>query len=550
MNETNVLLISIDSLRCDVLDAYRDEPRGFGYPVETPNLDQFADRAATFDTHYAGSLPCMPARREWLSGIQEFLWRPWGPIEPFDEPLPRLARESGAVAQLVTDHFHYFQHGSHGYYEDYNGYEFVRGHELDPWQTTPIEPEDEAFREQIDAGDPRDLHLLNRIAYARNRARFAGDGNGIDSGTEEGNSPQAKERNWFAPTVFSRTADWLRENSGWEQWFCYVDSFDVHEPFDVPEPYATMYTDEDPTDPDLPVWPQYGPVVESEAEREVTESAEDAYHASHDAEVVYDERQLDFVRSQFAGKATMVDRWFGRVLDALGEEGYWGDTTVVVTADHGHFLGDHGYMGKPYAPLFDTIAHTPLLIWHPESDRMGETVSALTSAVDLYATILEALGVEVPPFVHSRSLLPLLDGRRSSIRDWALYGYWGSSVNVTDGRYTYFHPTEPESEAGLYSTMVMNRYPDVLYPPEPDPEAEAGQFLPYADAPVWRRKCATHSRHESPMLFDRVTDPGQTTDLAGEDDPAEDRMRALLVDALEELKAPSETYDRLSLSLR
>lgn len=64
----NVLLLSIDSLRRDMLECYREEPTGFGYTVKTPNLDRFAERAAVFETHYAGSLPCMPTRREWLTG--------------------------------------------------------------------------------------------------------------------------------------------------------------------------------------------------------------------------------------------------------------------------------------------------------------------------------------------------------------------------------------------------------------------------------------------------------------------------------------------------
>ena len=119
----NVLLVSIDSLRRDFLGAY-DE--AVDMDVRTPNLDRFAERAAVFDTHYAGSLPCMPARREWLTGTQEFLWRPWGPIEPFDDTLPELARQNGILTQLLTDHFHYIQHGSSGFYEDFNGFEFVR----------------------------------------------------------------------------------------------------------------------------------------------------------------------------------------------------------------------------------------------------------------------------------------------------------------------------------------------------------------------------------------------------------------------------------------
>lgn len=69
----NVLFISIDSLRRGFLGAYQDTPDVIDYEVDTENLDRFAERTTVYDANCAGSLPCMPARREWLVGVQEFL---------------------------------------------------------------------------------------------------------------------------------------------------------------------------------------------------------------------------------------------------------------------------------------------------------------------------------------------------------------------------------------------------------------------------------------------------------------------------------------------
>lgn len=323
-------------------------------------------------------------RREWLTGVQEFLWRSWGPIEPFDETIPRLARQADVVTQLVTDHYHYFQHGAHGYFEDFTGFDFIRGHEYDAWQTSPATP-DERFLEQINATRPRNQQFLNRAVYARNVDEFE------------------DETDYFAHRVFSKARERIDAADEWDQWFTYVDSFDVHEPFHYPEPYASMYTDEDPNDVDLPVWPYYGRVDEGQSE--------------------LSSRELDFVRSQFAGKVTMVDEQFGTVLDRLDENDLWDETVVIVTSDHGYFLGDHGWVGKNDPPVYDVLARTPLMIWHPDSPRMGERLSPLTSAVDLYATMLEALDADVPTDTHSRSLLPLLYDDDATHRDWAIYGY-------------------------------------------------------------------------------------------------------------------------------
>jgi arylsulfatase A-like enzyme len=500
----NVIFLSIDSLNRHYLGTY-GQP--IEYPVETTNLDAFARRAAVFDRHYTGSLPCMPARREFFTGWQEFLWRPWGPTEPFDTLLALAARNAGVTTQLVTDHFHFFQHGSHGYFEDYHGFEFIRGHEYDAWQTGP-RAADPSFLRQIKAERPDDPGFLNRAVYARNATRLR------------------REEDFFAPRVFARAVDWLRANHDHPRWLLVMDSFDVHEPFHCPEPYASMYTREDPRDPDLPLWPYYGRIDAGQSR--------------------LSERQVAFVRAQYAGKLTMVDRWFGRLLAALDELGLWENTAVIVTTDHGHFLGDHGWMGKPDAPMYNVLCATPLFVWVPGGPRNGGRVGALTAAVDLYATILDLLGVAPPAGVHSRSLLPLLRGETDGHRDWALYGYWGSTVNVTDGTHTYLHPCRSDAPAYCYSTQMMRPY-GWFVPTEPRRDAEAGRFLPYTDTPVWRYPAPSRSRHAEPLLFNVADDPWQRTNLAGAGAPAEGRLRDLLVTALRALEAPAEQYTRLGL---
>src|SRR4051794_1990484 len=56
--------------------------------VKTPNFDRFAKRGVTFDSHFVGSLPCMPARRDLHTGRLNFMHRSWGPLEPFDNSFP------------------------------------------------------------------------------------------------------------------------------------------------------------------------------------------------------------------------------------------------------------------------------------------------------------------------------------------------------------------------------------------------------------------------------------------------------------------------------
>ena len=96
--------------RRDVRFAQPTYARAYGCAeTRTPNFTRLAARAAQFDTCYAGSLPCMPARRELHTGRYNFLHRSWGPVEPFDDSMPEILKRNGVYTHLVSDHTHYWE---------------------------------------------------------------------------------------------------------------------------------------------------------------------------------------------------------------------------------------------------------------------------------------------------------------------------------------------------------------------------------------------------------------------------------------------------------
>ena len=78
------------------------------------------------------------------------------------------------------------------------------------------------------------------------------------------------------------------------------------------------------------------------------------------------------------------------------------------------------------------MGHIPLLVAWPGVDG-GGSVDALTTTVDLFATVADVFDVTVPQRTHGTSLAPLLTGEATSVREWALTGVWGREVHVTDG---------------------------------------------------------------------------------------------------------------------
>ena len=128
----NVVVLLLDSLNRHMLGSYG------GTEFETPHLDRFArERAVRFTSHVTGSLPCMPARHDILCGSLDFLWRPWGSIEVWEEPITAQLRRAGVTTMLVSDHPHLFEIGGENYHTDFSAWDYVRGHEGDPWRTYP-----------------------------------------------------------------------------------------------------------------------------------------------------------------------------------------------------------------------------------------------------------------------------------------------------------------------------------------------------------------------------------------------------------------------------
>jgi hypothetical protein len=250
--------------------------------------------------------------------------------------------------------------------------------------------------------------------------------------------------------------------------------------------------------------------------------------------------ELAFVRSQYQGKVTMVDRWLGRLFEVIGRLGLWETTAVIVTTDHGHDLGEHGQFGKSY-PHYDSHANIPLLIWHPGYAGGGRSVDALTTTADLHATILELAGLERRADLPSRSLVPLLEGRVNKVHEGLIYGTFGQGICCTDGEWTLFQSAQPDAPLFYYSTSIYR-------PPLAGREVESGHFLPGVELPQWKVPAQTRVVPTENMLFNRIEDPGQECSRWDDAPAARGRLQELMWALIEEQGGcPPEQIARLGL---
>ena len=525
----NVVVVLLDSLNRHLLGCYG------GTEYATPNLDRFAaERATRFTRHVTGSLPCMPARHDILVGSMDFLWRPWGSIELWEQPITVPLRAAGVTTFLASDHPHLFETGGENYHCDFTAWDYVRGHEGDPWRT---------FTDATAHGAPD-------IPPAAVRSWFEGRRGG--SGLPRIDAPYDRSRTHFrdemdfpGPRTMHTAERFVREAAPHhERWFLFVDEFDPHEPFDTPQPWAGRYDDE-PWDGEYLIWPPYAV------------GALDSGQLS--------EREGRHIRNNYGAKLSMIDHHLGRLLDTLDEAGRWDDTAVIVCTDHGHYLGERreggDIWGKPGVPQYEPIGHTPLLVAWPGVEG-GGTCDALTTNVDLHATIADVFGASGGYAPHGTSLVPLLTGGRTTVRDWALGGVYGGWVQVTDGTRKYIRAPEG---TGYPLSMWSNRWSTMpvqqglerwMTFPKPDRRAVL-DFMPGSDVPVirqpfgaddvvpyWARSGRVNAgRHH---LYDLGVDPDERENRRGE--AGEGEMIDLLHAALDEVAAPSEQFERLGLT--
>ena len=341
-------------------------------------------------------------------------------------------------------------------------------------------------------------------------------------------------------------AQWIDENAGWhDRFLLFVDEFDPHEPFDTPDAYASLY-DPDWEGPHL-VHPPY--MVGAIDRGDMTE------------------RQGRQVRACYGAKLTMIDHWFGRVLEALDRNGLADTTAVIVCTDHGHYLGDRRLVGhdgaatdiwgKPGVPVFEPMGHIPLMVRMPGVAACD--CDALTTGVDLCATIADLFDVVLRQRTSGRSLMPLLRGETTSIRDWALTGVWGREVHVVDRRRAKYRAGPVGDNAPLsmwsnrWSTMPMHALSRRDELPTPDDRAVLA-LMPGSDIPVIRQPFVVGdrlpywaaTRFTGNHLYDRGDDPDEEHNLAGTRREAE--MAELLRVALLEMEAPPDQLLRLGLA--
>ena len=393
----NLITIMIDSLRFDHVGI-----NGNSW-IRTPNLDALASKSVQFRNAFPESLPTLPVRKALFTGKRIFpyfntwelnhYWHPIPGWSPIDHDTPVMAEILGAKGYLtgfITDTYHLFRPAMN-YHRGFEHWELIRGQEVDRSRSFANHVMDYSLFLTEDMKKMHDVTFPMEI-YMRKVA------------------DRLHEEEWFPPKVFRAAARWIEENYKADKFFLWVDSFDPHEPWDPPQRYRDLYS--------LGyqgkeiIWPPYSLDLDF-----LTES------------------ELKYMQACYAGEVTMVDTWLGYFLSMVEDLGLMENTIIVLLSDHGILLGDHGVTGKPQEALYPELLKLNFFIKVPKQEPRA--IDSMVYTHDYLPTLFYLLGEEIPEHVEGNNLWDLVEGKRSSFREYITSGL-KTRVMAYDGRYWMF----------------------------------------------------------------------------------------------------------------
>jgi len=431
----NFLFLITDQQRADWLGCY-------GHPVlKTPNIDALASKGMRFDNFHVASPVCMPNRASLLTG--RF-------------PTLHGLRYNGCRLPLSANTFVDLLAGA-GYHTAAIGKSHLQPFtDLPPMGRSPEQMGDQPEAWRADTGD-----------YAQESpGRYREDGRyelqtpyygyqHVDMVTTHGDRCGGHYYQWFRenapdwealhddanqlphnyscpqayrtpipealyPTAYvrDRAIDYLVSREGNDEpFFSFVSFPDPHHPFNPPGKYWDMYSP-DQFDVSLPYDAHKNPTKPMRWLHENWKG--DSGQMTPQTAMMLDDQQLKEAMALTAGMTSFVDDAVGDIMASLERSGQLENTVVIYNSDHGDYMGDFNMLLKGALP-FRSITRVPF-IWSDPDNRQASSTDALSSTIDIAATILDRAGIKPFNGNQGRSLCNVINGR-DDVRDDLLIEY-------------------------------------------------------------------------------------------------------------------------------
>ena len=430
MSTPNILFLMTDQQRWDAMSCS-------GGWVQTPNLDRIASEGIRFTNCVTTSPVCIPSRLSLATGLYPHNTHVWNNMNH------QMPAETPTWMQAVRN----------------------AGYRTSLFGKTHLHPHSGDLREREDLMNAYGLDDVNEIGGPRASAKVLSHMTALweEKGLWDAYRADYRERFSTKPYlvrpstleledyadvyVGQQAKQYLQNYERNEPWCCWVSFGGPHEPWDTPEPYASMYNPEDMP----PAVPR--PFMESRPTGHLDRLMERLNPA-------FEPGEIGRLRANYAGSMTLIDDQIGEILDTIEARGELGNTIIVHTSDHGEMNGDYGLIYK--SNFLNGAVRIPLLVRTPDSTDAGSVCESPVEWIDIGPTLVEMAGGELAHRQFGKSLCPVLTQPEAIHRDFAiseiegeimlLNREWKAALNAEGEVYLLFDvqndPNEIQNLAG------------------------------------------------------------------------------------------------------
>ena len=384
----NIIFIITDQQRFDTI-----RELGFDY-MDTPHLDRLVREGTTFTNCHISAPSCAPSRASLFTGYYPHTTGILKNADPWNHGWIESLAESGYRCINIGKMHTYPYHTPMGFHERYvveNKDRYMEErYYYDEW--------DKALHARGLVKQQRELYR-KREDYKDSLGAFLWE---LDADMQSDNF------------VGNMATWWIDTKPKPDQpLFLQIGFPGPHPPYDPTPEEAEKYMSRD-----LPLME----VTQEEKDnqpRAFKVLRQHNFDIDHDSVVHKDnptEEERHKQRAYYLANVTMIDTKVGEILESLDNKGYLDNAIVIFTSDHGDCLTDHGHSQK--WTMYDIITKMPMIVWSPGRFEGNRRIEDLCQQMDIGPAILELAGLEVPETMEAESLLPALEGREWTPREY------------------------------------------------------------------------------------------------------------------------------------
>ena len=399
----NVLFIAVDDLRPE-LGCYGAEH------IHSPNIDAFAASGRLFEHAYCQQSVCNPSRTSVMTGMRPDTTGVTGNHSHFRDKhpeivtLPQYFKQHGYQSKAIGKIYHgVFPDGSSNTQWDTMG-------DPDSWSTPAIRFGPRYYF--TEAGIAAARRVFEKVYEPRNPAPDDWTKKLVFGPATE--APDVPDNALYDGKVAEAAVKTLREwKQGDNPFFLAVGFIKPHSPYTAPKKYFDLYRDIPMADDNS--FPDQAPGFAGHGSGELRRYTDQPKRG-----VIPDANQRQ-VRQAYFACVSYIDAQIGRVLNELDRSGLGSNTIVLLWGDHGYHLGEQGLWGK--TTNFELDTRVPLIVRTPGMKSAGTSAKSLVELVDLYPTLAELAGLNVPNQLEGKSFAKVLQQPDAVTKKTALSQY-------------------------------------------------------------------------------------------------------------------------------